>query len=413
MQSRKQKPRLCKRVDVSNEQLKELTQISPNRIFAHPDKEGSVELQIVGVPSAIELEQIYKILPPEQANSLREEAVPFVSQHQHLASPAEHGACFVVPAQMAIIQGELELIDPHTYIEFVDFQLSKHPARLEANEFSLNQTADFFEIDLDGQRLVYRSLQDVDQGSLDLVELENWSHEQLVAWLSKHCGDSEISHGDLVAWLSGVVTYLAGPREMSIAALNRCKFPLMRRLKDKIQTIKRIDKEAIYQTALFSDDAMPSVSIEQGFEFKDGIFAGVRTYNGKWMFNKHFLGPYEVARFDGDETGEEFKCAQALDNTPTVKHWVRNVSKHKDAFFLPLRAGRFYPDFIAELNDGRILVAEYKGAQLATNEDTDAKRSAGHIWQKSSDGKCVFALVEKEVDGLDMRSQLSNCIGSK
>ena len=101
------------------------------------------------------------------------------------------------------------------------------------------------------------------------------------------------------------------------------------------------------------------------------MFAGVRTYRGAHRFSKHFTGWDQIPAFDGADDGEELKCAKMLDSLPEVKHWGRNVPKHSGAFFLPTASGKFYPDFVAELTDGRILVVEYKGAHLTDDADTD------------------------------------------
>jgi len=58
-----------------------------------------------------------------------------------------------------------------------------------------------------------------------------------------------------------------------------------------------------------------------------------------------------------------------------VKYWIRNLVKRDHAsFWLPLAHGEFYPDFVCELNDGRMLVVEYKGEAYATNDDSAKKR---------------------------------------
>jgi len=44
-----------------------------------------------------------------------------------------------------------------------------------------------------------------------------------------------------------------------------------------------------------------------------------------------------------------------------VKFWVRNLVRSDFAFWLSTSSDRFYPDFVAQLKDGRFLVAEYKG----------------------------------------------------
>jgi len=82
---------------------------------------------------------------------------------------------------------------------------------------------------------------------------------------------------------------------------------------------------------------------------------------------------------------EEFLCAQAIDAHTAVKHWVRNIERQpKFSFWLPTSTDYFYPDFVAELNDGRFLVVEYKGANLKTNDDSREKDQIGHQWEKAS-----------------------------
>lgn len=64
----------------------------------------------------------------------------------------------------------------------------------------------------------------------------------------------------------------------------------------------------------------------------------------------------------------------------------------------------FYPDFVAEMEDGRLLVVEYKGAYLAEGKDTAEKRAFGALWEKQS-GR-LFIVAEREVDGKDVRARL-------
>ena len=57
---------------------------------------------------------------------------------------------------------------------------------------------------------------------------------------------------------------------------------------------------------------------------------------------------------------------------------------------LPTATDRFYPDFIAELNDGRVLVVEYKGAERAENVENREKRNIGDRLAEVSDGRVIF-----------------------
>ena len=55
----------------------------------------------------------------------------------------------------------------------------------------------------------------------------------------------------------------------------------------------------------------------------------------------------------------------ALDEQPQVKNRVRNLDSDPVAgFWLPTWFGHCYPDFVCQLTDGRVLVAEYKGEHL-------------------------------------------------
>jgi len=47
---------------------------------------------------------------------------------------------------------------------------------------------------------------------------------------------------------------------------------------------------------------------------------------------------------------------------------------------MPTPTGKFYPDFVAELNDGRYLVIEYKGRDRKGNLDSIEKRTIGEVW---------------------------------
>lgn len=78
---------------------------------------------------------------------------------------------------------------------------------------------------------------------------------------------------------------------------------------------------------------------------------------------------------------------------------------------MPTATDKFYPDFVAQLEDGRLLVVEYKGAHIADGPDTAEKRTIGYLWEKKSGGKCLFVVVEKMVGSNDVRAQLIEKIG--
>ena len=52
----------------------------------------------------------------------------------------------------------------------------------------------------------------------------------------------------------------------------------------------------------------------------------------------------------------------------------------------------FYPDFLCELEDGRVMAVEYKGADRYDGADAKEKRAVGKVWESRSAGKCLFEM---------------------
>lgn len=86
-----------------------------------------------------------------------------------------------------------------------------------------------------------------------------------------------------------------------------------------------------------------------------------------------------------------------------IRFWVRNlVNRGGGSFFLQKANGRFYPDFVCQLNDGKILIVEYKGAQGWTDAQDD--RDIGDLWAELSGGHCRFVMVrDKKWDWIEAK----------
>jgi len=179
--------------------------------------------------------------------------------------------------------------------------------------------------------------------------------------------------------LSDLTTYLLNTRNLHIAALMRCKFVLARKIRDKIDHIRQKERKKVYQKQIFAPVAKVGVSFKRVFEFQDGMYRDQRCYLGQWKPLKHFLGPDQVPAFDGKPEVEEKQCAEAIDSLLAVEYWIRNVARDPASFWLPTVTGRFYPDFVAQLEDGRLLVGEYKDAHIADGPDTAEKRAIGEL----------------------------------
>ena len=191
------------------------------------------------------------------------------------------------------------------------------------------------------------------------------------------------------------------------------RYLLARKIKDKIPAIRLNERKAVYQRYLFAPEARVEVSFDHAFTFRHDMYRDGRRYRGRWKPRKHFLGADRVPAFDGAEDGEEFWCAQAIDSLPEVRYWIRNVARDPSSFWLPTATGRFYPNFLARLDDGRLLVVEYKGARDADAPDTREKRIIGALWERECGGEGLFLMAEKMIDGKDVRRQLMEKIGPR
>nr|WP_294505030.1 hypothetical protein [uncultured Rhodopila sp.] len=247
-----------------------------------------------------------------------------------------------------------------------------------------------------------------------VLDVEGWTPQNLIVWLDRQLRQPGIHQSQLIAWITNCVAHLIGARKLHIAALMRAKIILARKLKDRIAAARLAEQERVDQQYLFAPEARVEVSFETGFTFHAGMYRDVKMHpSGRWKPRKHFLAPERVREFDGVLNGVEFQCAQAIDSLPAVRFWLLNVACHPESFWLPTATDKFYPDFVARLNDDRLMVIEYKGALLAGGgvDDTNEKRAIGRLWEKMSGKKGLFVVVEKQIDGKDMRSQLLDKLG--
>ena len=366
---------------------------------------GKAEIVVTGhVDEGLET-VIAEVLPDPERKGFAEAVAEYRAETRDQLSPAEQGEAFAVPRLMTAVQGRLEFADADVFMEYHDWSLLDHSPKLGQGEFAIRETARRFEIDLDGNRITYQFATEDEQLALD-VGAEGWTPEALVLWLDRQVHQPDIQQSDLLRWLRDLVGHLITRRGMHIAALMRCKFILARKVHERIAAIRQHERNGVYQRYLFAPDAGVDVSFDQAFEFRDGMYRDQRRYRGHWKPRKHFLGPDHVPAFDGAENGEEFRCAQAIDSLPGVKFWIRNVARHPSSFWLPTATDKFYPDFVARMEDGRLMVIEYKGAHIADGPDTAEKRTIGELWERKSSSKGLFVLAEKSVDGKDTRTQI-------
>ena len=270
--------------------------------------DGKVEIAVTGRVAPEVETAIATAIPALERQAFAEAVRKYRTEIRDQLSPAEQGEAFVVPRLMAEIQGEVEFANTDVFMEFHDWQLSNHPARLDEGEFAIRETARSFEIDVDGNRVTYQFADEAEQLALD-VDVEGWTPQNLVLWLDRQLRQPDIHQSDLLKWLTDCIGHLVGPRKLSIAALMRTKFILARKLHERIAAARAAERNKVYQRYLFAPEATVDISFDNGFAFRDGMYADQKRhrYTGRFRFAKHFLGTDAVPAFDGTEAGEEFR----------------------------------------------------------------------------------------------------------
>jgi type III restriction enzyme len=77
------------------------------------------------------------------------------------------------------------------------------------------------------------------------------------------------------------------------------------------------------------------------------------------------------------------------------KEIAEDLARKTSSFRLQTSKDWFYPDFLCQLNDGRVMVVEYKGGYLYDASDAEEKRAVGEVWASRSRGKCLFVMPIK------------------
>jgi type III restriction enzyme len=334
--------------------------------------------------------------------NLEVEAKRHKAMWQSQRSPAQRSVPFNVPQLCLWVDGGLELAEQETLLDIGGWKLTDYSAELSDAEFRLTETGVQWEIDLNAAgRITQKAIGTAEQYNLDLVDT-GWTQSQLCQWLERKLRQQDITQPVMLEFVRRAVAYLIEGQKIPLSALARWKFILAKVLIQKIGNHREQASRDNYQLALFSSQAKVETSFDFEFDFSPTGYAPHWTYAGyPYQFQKHY---YSVVG-ELKNKGEEYDCAIALDMTDKVKHWVRNLERRN--FWLPLANGKFYPDFVAELTDGRILVVEHKGEVYATNDDSKEKCSIGALWEAKSEGKALFLMTVLERGSPRLSAQIA------
>lgn len=382
-----------------------LQSIAPECIRASDQGDA---VTVTGILPAAAIAAAVEAAPKRDRESVARELERHQARAQAALCPAQRGLVFAPLPQLCVpLQGDLQLLEPALLDEILDFSLATLSADLQG--FAEKNDARPYLIDIERGQL--RIGQDQSQYALDLnANSETVRRGDVIRELDRRVRRDDVLQPDMIAWLGRVLDGLEA-RGIALTYLARHMNDLADAVARQLAALVQEGRTQAFQRALFDGPDKARLSDRYAFSYSPdpADYPARWLFSGRWVFNKHYYP--RPGELDNDSKQEETACAIELDGIEEVQFWVRNLERQPEkSFWLPTPKDRFYPDFVAQLKDGRMLVVEYKGAHLWSGAQGD--RDIGDVWARASEGKCVFVMAtDPQIAGKSVAAQLRGAIG--
>jgi type III restriction enzyme len=262
------------------------------------------------------------------------------------------------------------------------------------------RSVDEAHVDVDtGGRVTVEFVTDLHQQLALALQERGWTKSALVNWLDRRLPYSsrrDITRLSSTLFIGKAVDVIEAKTGLALDGMARAKFRLVEAFVKVIARYRDIRQATAFERALFPQSGLEfETSSAVKLVFDESRYGYNQPYKGGTDFKKHLF------RVVGDleASGEEYECAVYIERNAGVKAWVRNTVRQPNSFWLQTSSDKFYPDFVALLTHGRVLVVEYKGGHIATADDAKEKRLIGELWADRSNGTCLFLMVENKEFG--------------
>ncbi len=362
----------------------------------------SGKLTIMKFPSNSKIEafvsNLQKAIPKEKAKEVEQ-----IVESRKKLNPNVLGKIqdFSLPLLMIEDEGELIEFEESYLLEYMNIKTSDiiNHAKLNINEFNINIKEHIGKIDISNKdsRMYVESL---DKGTslftddeLGATMIEHKYGEFQQSVLAKKLATriaklinlenstilQAIDSKQLNEFVYLVINNLEVERNIALEVLHAKKYQLKRaillKLKEMIGNAKKYGFDKLLGSSKFA------LSNENMVEFLPNSYVP-NPDSRSVSFKKHHYA--YVDKFDSYK--EEYEVAKYIDELDKVSTWVRNIARdHRNSFWLQTSSDKFYPDFIIKLNNGKTVVAEYKGDMLKTTDDTKEKERLGNLWASRSE----------------------------
>jgi type III restriction enzyme len=362
----------------------------------HIDPETRI-IRATGALSDYDRNALKLVLPEAAAKTI--DALVHRSRGARLKAPDPTAPLirFAVP-QLTVRAGEVwQLFDRAHFLDIPWKLEESDPAPILDFFVPPRNAADEAHIDIDEkQEMKVTFVAELHEQLSLALAIRGWTKNALVNWIDRRLPYSsrrDITRVSSTLFISKALDVIAAKHDMNLDALARANFRLVDAFVKVVSKHRDLREATAFERALFPQSGLEfQTSADVELVFDESRYGDNQPYKGGTDFKKHLF------RVIGDleATGEEHECAVALERNPHVKAWVRNTSRQPHSFWLQTSSDKFYPDFVALLNDGRVMVIEYKGAPYFTNDDSKEKRLIGDLWAERSDGRSLFLMIEKK-----------------
>ena len=157
-----------------------------------------------------------------------------------------------------------------------------YSAQLTPQEFAIHDTAERWEVDLKGEKVIYKHLEQNAQPEIGLLKLD-WTDLQLSRWLDGQCRQPDLLQPVLLEFCRKIVAFLTTTGGLALNDLLRFKYQLAKAVQEKIAAYRQQAFADSYQTFLFSPQATVTTSFADGFAFDK------RPYPAAWFYQGAYL----------------------------------------------------------------------------------------------------------------------------
>lgn len=297
-------------------------------------------------------------------------------------TPSEEGRVLEVP----LLAWHGEPLEADHFLE-EGWSLSGRDAHLDFTPRPLGERG---EVGLEEGRVRIARLEQLDRAGRLFGPHVGWTLQRLALWLDRHIPHPDLPQEETLPFISRALGELQS-QGFALEDLVAEKRRLRDLLEAKIRSHREAAKKAVFQRLL---QAPPPDLSTFTLRLDAASYSPPQSYRGAYVFRKHFFPVIA----DLKEGGEEFQCARLLDDLEEVEFWVRNYPTWSNAFRLPYPGGNFFPDFLAKLKDGRLLVVEYKGKHIAHSPETYEKEAIGELWARKTGNLFLMPRTPQELD---------------